>query len=90
MSSLLRSSQTQGEKKMKVDTGIASKPSGVRILKMGDLVTINRHNPDDLCVVVGFENLDVDVISLKASSPYSVSYLDLNLFEGTAKISNDL
>jgi len=75
---------------MKVDTGIASKPGGVRILKMGDLVTINRHNPDDLCVVVGFENLDVDVISLKASSPYSVSYLDLNLFEGTAKISNDL
>ena len=75
---------------MKVNTGIASKPSDARILKMGDLVTIDRHNPDDLCVVVGFENLDVNVISLKASSPYSVFYLDLNLFEGTAKISNDL
>ena len=75
---------------MKVNTGIASKPSDARILKMGDLVTINIWNPDDLCVVVGFENLDVNVISLKASSPYSVFYLDLNLFEGTAKISNDL
>ena len=75
---------------MKVNTGIASKPSDARILKMGDLVTIDRHNPDDLCVVVGFENLDVNVISLKASSPYSVFYLDLNLFEGTAKISNDM
>ena len=75
---------------MKVDTGIASKPSDVRILKMGDLVTINRHNPEDLCVVVGFENLDVDVISLKDGLPYTVYRLDLNLFEGTAKISNDL
>ena len=75
---------------MKVDTGIASKPSDARFLKMGDLVTINIWNPDDLCVVVGFENLDVNVISLKDGLPYTVYRLDLNLFEGTAKISNDL
>ena len=76
---------------MKVDTGIASKPGGVRILKMGDLVTINRHNPEDLCVVVGiYSPLDVNVISLKDGSDHSVYRLDLNLFEGTAKISNDM
>jgi len=75
---------------MKVDTGIARKPSDERILKMGDLVTINIWNPDDLCVVVGFENLDVNVISLKDGSSYSFFYLDLNLFEDIAEISNDM
>jgi hypothetical protein len=79
------------DKTMKVNTGIASKPSDERILKMGDLVTINSWNPDDLCVVVGFENLDVNVISLKDGSSYSFLYhLDLNLFEDIAEISNDM
>jgi hypothetical protein len=36
------------DKTMKVDTGIARKQSDARFLKMGDLVTINRHNPDEL------------------------------------------
>ena len=75
---------------MKVDTGIARKPSDERFLKMGDLVTINSRYPEDLCVVVGFENLDVNVISLKDGSSYSFFYLDLNLFVGTAEISNDM
>ena len=75
---------------MKVDTGIASKPSG-KTLKMGDLVTINGRNQEDLCVVVGiYSPLDVNVISLKDGWPYTVYRLDLNLFEGTAEISNDL
>jgi len=76
---------------MKVDTGIASKPSDARFLKMGDLVTINGRNQEDLCVVVGiYSPLDVNVISLKDGSDHSVYRLDLNLFEGTAKISNDM
>ena len=75
---------------MKVDTGIASKPGDERILKMGDLVTINGRNQEDLYVVMGCEKLDIDLISLNDGSDYSVFYLDLNLFEGTAKISNDL
>ena len=76
---------------MKVDTGIARKPSDERFLKMGDLVTINSRNQDDLFVVVGiYSPLDVNVISLKDGLPYTVYRLDLNLFEGTAKISNDL
>ena len=77
------------DKTMKVDTGIASKPSG-KTLKMGDLVTINGRNQEDLYVVMGCEKLDIDLISLNDGSDYSVFYLDLNLFEGTAKISNDL
>ena len=76
---------------MKVDTGIASKPSDERLLKMGDLVTINGRNQEDLCVVVAiYSPLDVNVISLKDGLPYTVYRLDLNLFEGTAKISNDM
>jgi len=76
---------------MKVDTGIARKPSDERFLKMGDLVTINSRNQDDLFVVVGiYSPLDVNVISLKDGLPYTVYRLDLNLFEGTAKISNDM
>jgi len=76
---------------MKVDTGIASKPSDARFLKMGDLVTINSRCPEDLCVVVAiYSPLDVNVISLKDGLPYTVYRLDLNLFEGTAKISNDM
>ena len=75
---------------MKVDTGIASKPSDARFLKMGDLVTINGRNQEDLYVVMGCEKLDIDLISLNDGSDYSVFYLDLNLFEGTAKISNDM
>jgi len=76
---------------MKVDTGIARKPSDERFLKMGDLVTINSRNQDDLFVVVAiYSPLDVNVISLKDGLPYTVYRLDLNLFEGTAKISNDL
>ena len=76
---------------MKVDTGIARKPSDERFLKMGDLVTINSRYPEDLCVVVGiYSPLDVNVISLKDGLPYTVYRLDLNLFEGTAKISNDM
>ena len=76
---------------MKVDTGIASKPSDERFLKMGDLVTINGRNQEDLCVVVAiYSPLDVNVISLKDGLPYTVYRLDLNLFKGTAKISNDL
>jgi len=43
-----------------------------------------------LYVVMGCEKLDIDLISLNDGSDYSVFYLDLNLFEGTAKISNDL
>jgi hypothetical protein len=74
---------------MKVDTGIASKPSR-KTLKMGDLVTINGRNQEDLYVVMGCEKLDIDLISLNDGSDYSVFYLDLNLFEGTAKISNDM
>ena len=76
---------------MKVDTGIASKPSDARFLKMGDLVTINGRNQEDLFVVVAiYSPLDVNVISLKDGLPYTVYRLDLNLFEGTAKISNDM
>jgi len=76
---------------MKVDTGIASKPSDARCLKMGDLVTINSRCPEDLCVVVEiYSSLYVYVISLKDGLPYTVYHLDLNLFEGTAKISNDM
>ena len=76
---------------MKVDTGIASKQSDARFLKMGDLVTINGRNQEDLCVVVGiYSPLDVNVISLKDGLPYTVYRLDLNLFEGTAEISNDM
>ena len=76
---------------MKVDTGIARKPSDERFLKMGDLVTINSRNQDDLFVVVAiYSPLDVNVISLKDGLPYTVYRLDLNLFEGTAKISNDM
>ena len=76
---------------MKVNTGIASKPSDARFLKMGDLVTINSRCPEDLCVVVAiYSPLDVNVISLKDGLPYTVYRLDLNLFEGTAKISNDM
>ena len=76
---------------MKVDTGIASKPSDARFLKIGDLVTINSRCPEDLFVVVEFYSpLDVFVISLKDGLPYTVYRLDLNLFEGTAEISNDL
>ena len=76
---------------MKVDTGIASKPSDARFLKMGDLVTINGRNQEDLCVVVGiYSPLDVNVISLKDGSDHSVYRLDLNLFEDIAEISNDL
>jgi len=76
---------------MKVDTGIARKPSDERFLKMGDLVTINSRNQDYLFVVVGiYSPLDVNVISLKDGLPYTVYRLDLNLFEGTAKISNDM
>ena len=76
---------------MKVDTGIASKPGDERILKMGDLVTINGRNQEDLFVVVAiYSPLDVNVISLKDGWPLTVYRLDLNLFEGTAKISNDM
>ena len=76
---------------MKVDTGIARKPSDERFLKMGDLVTINSRCPDDLFVVVGiYSPLDVNVISLKDGSSYSFFYLDLNLFEDIAEISNDM
>jgi hypothetical protein len=76
---------------MKVDTGIASKPSDARFLKMGDLVTIHSRNQENLYVVVAiYSPLDVNVISLKDGLPYTVYRLDLNLFEGTAKISNDL
>ena len=79
------------DKTMKVDTGIASKPSDARFLKMGDLVTINGRNQEDLFVVVAiYSPLDVNVISLKDGLPYTVYRLDLNLFEGTAKISNDM
>ena len=74
---------------MKVDTGIASKPSG-KTLKMGDLVTINGRNQEDLYVVMGCEKLDIDLISLNDGSDYSVFYLDLNLFEDIAEISNDM
>ena len=76
---------------MKVDTGIASKPSDARFLKMGDLVTINGRNQEDLFVVVAiYSPLDVNVISLKDGWPLTVYRLDLNLFEGTAEISNDM
>jgi len=37
-----------------------------------------------------YSPLDVNVISLKDGLPYTVYRLDLNLFEGTAKISNDM
>ena len=76
---------------MKVDTGIASKQSDARFLKMGDLVTINGRNQEDLFVVVAiYSPLDVNVISLKDGLPYTDYRLDLNLFEGTAEISNDM
>ena len=75
---------------MKVNTGIARKPSDARFLKMGDLVTINSRNQEDLYVVVECQKLSINVISLNDGSDHSVYYLDLNLFEGTAKISNDM